>query len=164
MLTHCALLIICSLYCPVHYISFSWWPGEFKGDLRPACDHGSQDQDGGGWRGNSQVAVFRQNETLDTRFKYFQSKVDLNSCRELASGQCSIIKMEETDNPMGKTADKVAEAFVLFAQVVSYLWLKKYVYDKQGTPWFLLKTDWIMCQKGPWPCPCCTSEDLPRFP
>merc|ERR1712080_790157 len=36
--------------------------------------------------------------------------------RELASGQCSIIKMEETDNPMGKTADKVAEAFVLFAQ------------------------------------------------
>ena len=45
----------------------------------------------------------------------------INSCRELASGQCSIIKMEETDNPMGKTADKVAEAFVLFAQVVSYL-------------------------------------------
>ena len=63
----------------------------------------------------------KQNETLDARFKYFQSKVDLNSCRELASGQCSIIKMEETDNPMGKTADKVAEAFVLFAQVVSYL-------------------------------------------
>ena len=69
------------------------------------------------------MAVFRQNETLDARFKYFQSKVDLdpNSRRELASGQCSIIKMEETDNPMGKTADKVAEAFVLFAQVVSYL-------------------------------------------
>ena len=57
----------------------------------------------------------------DARVHYFQSKVDLNSCRELASGQCSIIKMEETDNPMGKTGDKVAEAFVLFAQVVSYL-------------------------------------------
>ena len=101
--------------------------GEFKGDLRPAGDHGSQDQDGGGWRGNSQVAVLKQDETLDARVQYFQSKVDPNSCRELASGQCSIIKMEETDNPMGKTADKVAEAFVLFAQVVSYLWLKKYV-------------------------------------
>lgn len=36
--------------------------------------------------------------------------------RELASGQCSIIKMEGTDNPMVKAADKVAEAFVLFAQ------------------------------------------------
>ena len=95
--------------------------GEFKGDLRPAGDHWSQDQDGGGWRGNSQVAVLKQDETLNARVQYFQSKVDLNSCRELASGQCSIIKMEETDNPMGKTADKVAEAFVLFAQVVSYL-------------------------------------------
>ena len=109
-------------------MSFSWWPGEFKGDLRPACDHGSQDQDGRGCRSNSQVAVFKQNETLDARFKYFQSKVDPNSRRELASGQCSIIKMEETDNPMGKTAYKVAEAFVLFAQVVSYLWLKEYVW------------------------------------
>jgi len=36
--------------------------------------------------------------------------------REIASGQCSIIKMEGTDNPMLKAADKVAEAFVLFAQ------------------------------------------------
>jgi hypothetical protein len=36
--------------------------------------------------------------------------------RELASGQCSIIKVEGTDNPMVKAADKVAEAFVLFAQ------------------------------------------------
>jgi pimeloyl-ACP methyl ester carboxylesterase len=37
--------------------------------------------------------------------------------RELASGQCSIIKMEEgSDNPMLKATDKVAEAFVLFAQ------------------------------------------------
>ena len=44
-------------------------------------------------------------------------------CREIASGQCSIIKMEGTDNPMVKAADKVAEAFVLFAQVPPLLLL-----------------------------------------
>ena len=43
----------------------------------------------------------------------------LVTLRELASGQCSIIKMEEgSDNPMLKATDKVAEAFVLFAQVL----------------------------------------------
>ena len=57
-------------------------------------------------------------------FDNFADLIEDNFCshREIASGQCSMIKMEEgADNPMVKAADKVAEAFVLFAQVLDFV-------------------------------------------